>query len=161
MAAKKQYKRHYGQAMGSARMPWKPSPIHTKQAEPFWLVPSHDYNSTVAVLLSSMAPLATKCFLLFASRGYALVLRDTALVMANPTANGLNLEPIPNPFPAPSTYITREFLPRPTIFGPQSQMGDVVRLFETARSDIEAYICGQGNGAIMPNEYLFDLGKVK
>ena len=111
-----------------------------------------------------MAPLAIIFLPLIASLSHTLVIRDAALVLAKPTPNSLNLEPIepiPNPYPVPGTDITIEFLPQPTIFTPQPPERDTIKLFDIARSDIEAYIRVQEDGPIIGNQYQVDYGRVE
>ena len=108
-----------------------------------------------------MALLAITLLPLIASLCHTLVLRDAALVLAKPTSDSLNIEPLPNPYPIPDTDITIEFLPQPGMFAPQPPEKDVTVTFQLARADIEAYIRAQGDGPIEGNRYEVDYGKVE
>ena len=108
-----------------------------------------------------MAILALVLLPLIANLVVTIIPREMALNTVKPTPNTLTLESMPNPFPVPGTDITLEFLPPPGMFSPQPPRGDVIKIFELAKSDIEAYIRVLDDGPIMGNEYLLDYGKVE
>ena len=125
---------------------------------------SYQLIRAIAITLIAMVPIMAffKSMILpaIATLIFPLALAHTVLTTVNPTTNGSNLEPLPNPYHVPGTDITLDFLPQPPL-PPQPPLTDIIKLFEIARSDIEFYILILGDGPILDREYVLVYGKAE